>query len=185
MGQKGKLSNVSFKHLKMLCVSGWTDVMISEFFGVSRQTLAVWKRKYPDLADSMREWKKEADARVERSTYESACGYSHPDEKIFIHNKHIAEEREDGVIVRYNKAEVVKVQTIKHYPPNINAAKFWLTNRCSEDWRNTRTEEATDPLSVKIFNIMKNNSNGKKKAKGKNGVRPAVKVKRGGLQIVN
>jgi hypothetical protein len=61
----------------------------------------------------------ESDARVERSLYNRAVGYSFNSEKIFC-NK-------DG--------EVTRVPIVEHVPPDVTAQIFWLKNRDPARWR--------------------------------------------------
>jgi hypothetical protein len=62
---------------------------------------------------SLKVGKEEADARIERSLYRRAVGYSFKSEKIFC-NK-------DG--------EVTRVPIVEHMPPDVTAQIFWLKNR--------------------------------------------------------
>ncbi len=127
---------------------------------------------YPEFAIKMDAWKEGSDARVERSCYESAIGYSCPEEKIFIH-----------------EGQVIRVQTTKHYPPNPVSQIFWLTNRKHGDWKRTRQETGADPLSVKILTMIKNNGGGNGKAikrgeESEGDVKSVVTIERG-MQIVD
>ena len=64
------------------------------------------------------DWKAVADHRVERSLYERACGYSHTEDKIFIH-----------------EGKPIIVPTVRHYPPDPTSMIFWIKNRQPEQWR--------------------------------------------------
>jgi len=152
-------------------MAGWTDVQLADFFGINECTLRRWRDRYPEFAEKMANWKETADAKVERSCYESAIGYSCPEEKIFFH-----------------EGKVIRVQTTKHYAPNPIMNAFWLTNRKFGDWKRTRQETGSDPLSVKVLTMV--NANDKKitnKRQGKNAqpeVQSTVMIERGGMQIV-
>ncbi len=63
------------EHLRKLVVSGFTDEQVADFFGITRDTLARWKRWYPDFKEQMSEWKLVADNVIEKSLYRSAQGY--------------------------------------------------------------------------------------------------------------
>jgi hypothetical protein len=65
-----------------------------------------------------------ADANVGKSLYDRAMGYSHPEDKIFVHN-----------------GETIIVPTTKHYPPDTASAIFWLKNRQPAKWRDTQNIE--------------------------------------------
>jgi hypothetical protein len=101
-----------------LCLLGATDRELADFFEVSEATVNTWKQRHPAFLDSIKEGRKAADAKVARSLFERACGYSHPEDKIF----------------QYEGAPVI-VPTTKHYPPDTMAASLWLRNRRPDLWR--------------------------------------------------
>lgn len=105
---------------------GATDVQMAAFFGVSEQTLNTWKAKHPDFLESLNKGKAQADARVAQSLFHRACGYSHPEDKIFN-----------------NDGNPMVVATTKHYPPDTTAGIFWLKNRQKENWRDKVDHEHT------------------------------------------
>jgi hypothetical protein len=51
-------------------------------FGIAESTLTEYKKKYPELLLSLKRGKEVSDEKVERSLYERATGYSHPDTHI-------------------------------------------------------------------------------------------------------
>jgi hypothetical protein len=107
-----------------MCRLGATDNDLAEALGVGIGTINAWKLKHKEFSEALKTWKAEADERVERSLYDRAMGYSHPEDKIF----------NDGGIPMI-------VPTIKHYPPDTTAAIFWLKNRKSADWRDKQELE--------------------------------------------
>lgn len=109
-----------------LYASGKVDRDVAEALGCALRTLGNWRKKYPSFLQAFKDGKLEADNKVVRSLFERATGYSHDDEKIFCQDGH-----------------VTRVQTVKHYPPCMNAIQFWLTNRQPEVWRNKQTQELT------------------------------------------
>jgi hypothetical protein len=79
----------------------------------------------------------ESDADVAVKLRERALGYSHQSEKIFL--------TKDG--------EVVRVETIEHYPPDTKAAETWLYNRQPSKWKRDRSVDAKSEereLTIKI-----------------------------------
>lgn len=117
-GRPSKYDGIDLERVRMLASRGWTDVEMSDFFDVSEKTWNTWKGKHSEFLQSLKDWKIEADARVERSLYERATGYEHPDTKFATHEGQITDERE----------------YTKHYPPDPTAAIFWLKNRQSGKW---------------------------------------------------
>lgn len=91
---------------------GFTIKDLAMWYGISERTFVQWLDQYEELREAYHRGGEYADACVAVSTYKAANGYSHPETKYFQY-----------------EGQVVKVETIKHYPPDIKAAKFWLLNR--------------------------------------------------------
>lgn len=123
-GAPSKYDDLDFEQIGKLVYRGWTEDEIADFLGVTRDTIQVWKRKHPEFAYALKDWKIEADARVERSLFERATGYTHYEEKVFQY-----------------MGEPLVVPTQKHYPPNVTAAIFWLKNRKPREWRDVHKLE--------------------------------------------
>ncbi|QIB38135.1 helix-turn-helix domain-containing protein [Rhizobium oryzihabitans] len=107
-----------------LCEQGLTDKQLAEFFGVSDRTIQRWKIEYPEFCQSLKVGKDISDEAVERSLFQRAIGYSHPD-----------------VDIKVIDGQVVKTEVTKHYPPDTVAAIFWLKNRKPKDWRDKQEVE--------------------------------------------
>jgi transcriptional regulator with XRE-family HTH domain len=114
-----KFSQVDLEQVKDMVSSGLTERQVALELGVTQSTITAWKRRHPHFRDALALWKYQADAKVERSLYERATGYTCVDEKIFC--------SKDGTVTR--------VETTKHYPPDVTAAVFWLKNRQRDTWR--------------------------------------------------
>jgi hypothetical protein len=126
--QKGRLSEQVVRWIVTLARFGATDAEIAEGCGITRNSLAVWKTKHPEFADALKNAKEVADNEVERSLFQRAKGYSHPD-------THFATV--DG--------KVIATPTVKHYPPDTTACIFWLKNRRAQDWRDVWRHEHSGP----------------------------------------
>ena len=118
---------------KNYCLLGATDKDLAVFFGVRESTINNWKQAHPEFFESIKEAKTISDEKVVRSLYERATGYSHPEDKIFLH---------EG-------SEVI-VPTTKHYPPDPTSMIFWLKNRQSKDWRDKHELDMNANFKVKI-----------------------------------
>lgn len=127
-GRPSKFDTLDLRKVKTLAERGWTDAEMAAFFDVHVDTWHEWKKAHPEFSDSLKNWKAEADAKVERSLYERAIGYEHPEDKIFNH---------EGV--------PLVVPTVKHYPPDTTAAIFWLKNRQPGEWRDKVDHEHSGP----------------------------------------
>lgn len=106
---------------RKLCLLGYTDVELADFFGVADSTLDNWKNKHPDFLGSLKKGKAVADANVAESLYFRALGYEHDD----IH------------ITNY-QGKITKTKITKKYPPDTSAAILWLKNRQSTLWRDAK-----------------------------------------------
>jgi hypothetical protein len=128
-GRAGRPSSYKPEYVNMAKQAarlGATDADLARIFGVSDATIDNWKAQHHDFLGSLKAGKEEADARVERSLYSRAVGYSFNSEKIFC-NK-------DG--------EVTRVPIVEHVPPDVTAQIFWLKNRDPKRWRDAWQIEA-------------------------------------------
>ena len=99
---------------------------MADFFDVTEQTWNNWKKQHEAFFESLKDWKAEADHKVERGLYERATGYEHPD--VHISNY---------------QGEITITDIVKHYPPDTTACIFWLKNRAPNEWRDRKEHEIT------------------------------------------
>ena len=111
---KEGFSQIAFQ----LCLLGATDEEMSIAFGVSEVTINNWKKKHKEFSLALHEAKNLADSRVVERLYQRAMGYEHEEEKIFCH-----------------EGEIIRADTIKHYPPEFRSMSFWLRNRQPDKFR--------------------------------------------------
>lgn len=107
--------------VRAIAMRGFDEDQISELFDISTRQLGLWKAQYPSFKEALEAGYTDADAAVLSALYQSAVGYTHDEEKIF---------QWDG--------EIIRADTIKHYKPDINAIKMWLTNRQDKHWRDRK-----------------------------------------------
>ncbi len=103
---------------KNYCLLGADDARLAEFFDVTERTINRWKKAHPAFAEALRLGKTEADAQVAQSLFQRATGCSHPD-----------------VHVSNYQGEITLTPITKHYPPDVQAATFWLKNRQPHHWK--------------------------------------------------
>ena len=128
MARPSKINQLELGKVRKLAEVGCTDEQIADFFGICRDTLSEYKKKYPEFSDTIKAGKKISDEKVERSLFERACGYEHPEDKIFC-----------------NDGQIIVEPTTKHYPPDTVACIFWLKNRKPNEWRDTQAHELSGP----------------------------------------
>ncbi len=119
-----------------LCELGATDADLADFFEVSIRTIIRWQSEHEEFCHAVKEAKEAANARVERSLYQRATGYTY-----------------DAVKVMQYQGEPVVVPYREHVPPDTAAMIFWLKNRKKDQWRDRieHTGEDGGPLTVKIL----------------------------------
>lgn len=101
-----------------LCLLGATDEKLADFFEVSEFTIKAWKAAHPKFGEALKTGKEQADAEIAQALFHRAKGYSHPEDDI-----------------RSVGQEIVITPTIKHYPPDTQAASLWLRNRQPHLWK--------------------------------------------------
>lgn len=125
-GRPSKYKPAYAKQARKLCLLGATDDDLADFFGVTDTTIDTWKKKHPEFLASLKEAKKEANAKVVKSLFQRACGYEH-----------------EAVHFSAYEGDVTETPYIKHYPPDTTACIFWLKNRDRENWRDRQQHEHT------------------------------------------
>jgi transcriptional regulator with XRE-family HTH domain len=113
---------------------GATDSDLAQAFDISTNTISAWKRKYPEFMDALQLGKDIANQEVVRSLYARATGYKHTAVRFFVIDGQIKEK-----------------EYIEHYPPDVKAQEFWLTNRMAEEWkRNHEDDDKREGVHINI-----------------------------------
>lgn len=150
-GRPTKLNVKMKERLKEGYLLGLTDVQVCKIVDINESTLTKWKQKFPEFFMSIRDWKAQADKKVETSLYERACGYSHPDTKAQWVETSVLEGDQWIKVGRWEYADLVK-----HYPPDSTSMIFWLKNRQPEKWRDVQKLEHSvgDVDMVQVVNAL-------------------------------
>lgn len=138
-GRPSKFNTIDWDNVKAMFEAGLSDKQVASVLKITEETLNNWKNENEDFFKSLKEWKLKSDEKVVRSLFERATGYSHPEEKIF-----------------QEKGEIIRANTIKHYPPDALSMIFWLKNRQPELWRDRQEVEFTKPLLVELIDYTGN-----------------------------
>lgn len=117
------------RQVYQLASKGLTDKQMADILGVKIVTFDMWKKKYPDFQQSLKQGKATADAEVVKSLYKRAVGYDY-DEVTTM-------EGIDGNGQAYDNKKVTR----KHIPPDVKAITFWLSNRHPEEWTSIKRRE--------------------------------------------
>ncbi len=119
--------------IRAIMMNGFDEDDISELFDISRRQMGIWKGQYPVFKKAVESGYTDADAAVLNALFQTAVGYTHDEEKIF---------QWDG--------EVIRADTIKHYKPDVQAIKLWLTNRQRQNWSDRRETEISGRADAPI-----------------------------------
>ncbi len=134
----------------LLKLEGWardglTDEDIAKNIGISRTTLHEWKKRFPNILNTLKKGKEVADRMVENALFQNAIGKVYKVKKpikvkevIYENGKRVKEVEK----VMYAEEEVV-------IPPQTAAQIFWLKNRKSQDWREKQDISVSDNTSQK------------------------------------
>ena len=116
-GRPSKYKAEYVKIVKAMCELGATVPIIAHALEVAESTIHLWAVKHKAFSEALRVGREPADAAVERSLFERAIGYSHPD-----------------VDIKVIEGQIVETPTTKRYPPDTRAAQAWLYNRKPDKW---------------------------------------------------
>lgn len=134
MSKRGRPSDYKrlyAKQARKLCLLGATDMELADFFECGVPTLYRWQAQHPEFQKAIKLGKTAPDTRVERSLYQRAVGYSHPD-------THISNFQ----------GQITVTPIVKHYPPDTAAAFIWLKNRKRLEWRDKHEVEHSGSLTL-------------------------------------
>lgn len=103
---------------RKLCLLGYTDKQLADFFNVCEQTINTWKIKHPEFLESIKKGKEFADIDVVESLYKRATGFDYEEVELKV-----ADGRTSKKIIK------------KKVAPDSTAIIFWLKNRQPKSWR--------------------------------------------------
>ncbi|HFZ7981312.1 TPA: terminase [Salmonella enterica subsp. enterica serovar Thompson] len=131
MARPTKYQEAYAEQARKLCLLGYTDAELADFFEVSESTINKWKLDYPKFSESIKKGKEYADGNVADRLYQRAMGYVAPD-----------------VDIKVIENQIVETPLEKHHPPDTTAAIFWLKNRQRDKWRDKQEVEHTGEVSL-------------------------------------
>lgn len=132
---------------------GLTDQEIADEIGISKSTFSDWKRKYKELAETLKHGRARADATVEDALFKSACGHYETIKRPVL-VKGVPQLDADGNVMYYEEQIYIK--------PEPKSIIFYLTNRCHDKYRMNRKfedEKKDDAAGNKKVEIVVRNDN--------------------------
>lgn len=125
-----------------LAIQGLTMAEIGAAMGVSRATVNRWMAEYPDFAKAVNEGRDATDAKVERSLFQRAVGYTYKEKKVIV------------VMDKEGNQLPARIETVeKHVPPDTTAQIYWLKNRKRDRWRDRWDVDVNTDTDI-VFNIV-------------------------------
>ncbi|SEN75278.1 hypothetical protein [Nitrosomonas marina] len=123
-GRPTKYRNEYAEQAYKLCLLGYTDKELADFFGVEEQTINNWKLDHKEFFESLSNGKVRADAVAAERLFVRVCGYKRTESKTKI-----------GFDKNGKEFNIERTVTEKEVPPDVNAAFLWLKNRQASRWR--------------------------------------------------
>jgi transcriptional regulator with XRE-family HTH domain len=122
---------------KLILLEGWardglTEEQIAKNMGIGRTTLYEWKKKEPNIANTLKKGKEVIDFEVENALLKKALGYT-----VTLNKQKVTK---DG--------DVVDIQEDVHIAPDTTAQIFWLKNRKPDKWRD-KVQNDDDEKDIK------------------------------------
>lgn len=121
---------------------GYTYEDIANRIGIDRNTLGVWRKKYPEINDALKKGREIVDYQVENALLKSALGYKTKEVKV-------------TTIIRNGKTiETQRETTNKEFAPNVTACQVWLYNRLPDKWKKNRDsffEDNEDDKTIQVI----------------------------------
>lgn len=131
--------------------SGMNNLEICKLLGISESSFYEYQNKYPDFADATRRDNEEAIAEVEYRYYKNCIGYEYKEEQLSQVKETIYNEN-GRKLKEITKPVKVKLNRIKQ--PDSSAAKWYLTNRDPNRWKDTQKIEGSLNISNKLEDLL-------------------------------
>lgn len=126
---------------------GLLDVDIAKKMNIATSTLNEWKKKYPEISESLKRAKEIPDIHVENSLYKKCTGYTAKVKKA-IKLKEV--EYDNTGKKKSEKEHIEYVEEEVHVPADTSAQIFWLKNRRSDRWRDKVVHEDKDANKIDV-----------------------------------
>jgi hypothetical protein len=133
-GRPSKLTPQLAVKIYALAKKNLTNLEIAEILDLTERTIYNWQLS-PEFFHAIKEAKSEGNALIERSLYDRAAGYTHPEERLFV-----------------IKNKIVSRVVTRQYPPDPASMIFWLKNREPAKWR--EKIDSIDNLADSVTSVL-------------------------------
>lgn len=158
-------------------IGGWardglTDEQIAHNIGISRSTLNAWKKRFSDISDTIGKGKDVVDRQVENALLKRAMGTTttdkmyrmvHKDNDVLDmerrrfsnawklkHPEASKKEIDDAAIAGVKEYKrIQQTENVHEFPPDVNAAIFWLRNRKPKAYRDQSFQQLNEAQTDK------------------------------------
>lgn len=143
MARPTKYQEAYAEQARKLCLLGYTDAELADFFEVSEATINNWKLEHLEFLESIKKGKAVADGDVASTLFNRAIGYT------------AKEKREEKTADGFKE-----VDAEKHVPGDVTAMIFWLKNRQKDKWRekqdvNHTSDDGSMTPKAPVYNVVK------------------------------
>ena len=142
-----------------LCKEGFTDLKLSKFFKVSKQTLYDWQKEYPEFLDSIRRGKDIFNCltaencllkRIKGGRYSEVTR-----ERVLVQDgdKTVEKKSADGkkrIVPKLIPEIIVTKKVSKTLAPDPKSIIYFLNNRDRDRWKNLKAIEVSGPDGKKL-----------------------------------
>lgn len=116
---------------------GLTDEQIAQNIGINTSTLYDWKKKYPEISESLKRGKEVVDRQVENALLKRALGYTIDE---------VTQEWGEDPVTGEPHMIITKIVS-KEVHPDTTAQIFWLKNRKPDMWRDKQVISHTGTIN--------------------------------------
>lgn len=149
---------------------GLTDEQIAENAGINPATLYDWKKKYPEISETLKKGKEVVDIQVENALLKRALGYAYNEDKYISvpmdleeYDKKLTQymnlyryehpEATDSELMLVREQfpktkEILAERKVKEVVPDTVAQIFWLKNRRPDKWRDKQDVELSGDVKI-------------------------------------
>lgn len=144
MGKESKYIKANIAE-RLESIRGWaqhgvTKEGIAKQLGISRSTLSVWEKTYPEFAEALKTGKLQADGEILNAAFKQAIGYKTKVREPVKVKKQVYEPNTKRIIT---SEEVEIVEYEKYFPPVPLMTRFMLINRLPNDYKAVPEEQGS------------------------------------------